>query len=166
MRRCYCATGPWLVRSRSHVVRNWLSHVWQFVTLTFIRPITEPHSVGPTTPKIDCNHYWQHQDICIFQAQIQETRNRSDFKSWLVKVFFEMPPERVECTGWTEWVGKRIRNSWSSCVERAGTESNVIAGTCRRLEEEDDLRTREWVEYTSVRRLEAWTWCSIELGAC
>jgi len=40
-------------------------------------------------------------------------------------------------------------------VERAGTESNVIAGTCRRLEEEDDLRTREWVEYTSVRRLEA-----------
>jgi len=37
--------------------------------------------------------------------------------------------------------GKRVPNSWSSCVERARTENKVIAGTCRRLEEEDDLRT-------------------------
>ena len=49
-------------------------------------------------------------------------------KSCLVKVCFEVPPERVECTGWTEWVGMRVPNSCSSCVETAGTENKVIAG--------------------------------------
>jgi len=31
----------------------------------------------------------------------------------------------------------------SSCVERAGTKNKVYAGSSKRIEEKDDLRTRE-----------------------
>jgi len=49
-------------------------------------------------------------------------------KSSLIKVCFEVSPERVECVRWTEWVRKRVPNTWSSCAERAGTENNHRLG--------------------------------------
>jgi len=85
-------------------------------------------------------------------------------KSCLVKVCFEVTPERMECTGWTEWVGKRVPNSWSSCAERSGIENKVIARdlwemrggrwpkNTRRTVRNKKMREVRWS--TSVYRLE------------
>jgi len=49
-------------------------------------------------------------------------------KSCLVKVCFEVPSERLECTRWTEWVRKRVQNTWSSCTQWSGTKNKVSVG--------------------------------------
>ena len=63
-------------------------------------------------------------------------------KSSLEIVCFQVAPEKVKCTSWTDRVRKGIPNRWCSCTEGARTESKVNA---RDLQE---VRRKRWPENT------------------